>query len=346
METDGSAGGSSTGWGPHGRAIRDMAIEVREKANDLRMLEVLGHWGFEADDVSGSGDSNRAGVLDALGSPHEGLLLAQEAEQGFQLGTEFDYIPELFDRYALGFDPSAYEGMKIDLQAAIDTLATSTDSLITPIRHRVSEAHWSSDAANEFRDRVLDPMIDVGPNQRRILSELIAGLEGHRSLCVATQEGALQIATLTRDALDRAITSTSTSPEPATVFAVLGTALAFGSIFVPGTQGFALALAIANFGMAGSQAMGQITATSTPQATQSVIGGDTAHMITGMMRAALTGLDAGITAEEVHLAQLLDADIAEIETALQDKIHGDHLRAPRIEISAHTPTKEEFAHRD
>ena len=127
---------------------------------------------------------------------------------------------------------------------------------------------------------------------------------------------------------------------------MIGTALAFGSIFVPGTQGFALALAIINFGLAGAQTKGQITATSTPEPTESMIGGDTAHMIVGMMHLALVALDAGVTAEEVRLAQLLDTDLSEIDTALRNSDKGDRLRAPRIGISDHTPTKEEFNHRD
>lgn len=345
METDGNGGGS-TGWGPYGRAIRDMALEVRENANDLRMLEVLGHWGFGADDVDEPGDSNRAGVLNAVGSPHEGMLLEQETREGFQLGTEFDFIPELFKRYALGFDPAAYDGMTADLKAADAFLDGSTASLLTGIRHKVSETAWSSTAADEFRDRVLDPMINVGPNHRRIIAELVAAVEGHRQLSIATQEGALKIATLTRDALQRAIAAEAPPANPATVFAVLGSALAFGSIFVPGTQGFALALAIVNFGLSSTQTLGQITSTSTPQPTETMIGGDTTHMIIGMMQYALIALDAGVTAEEVRLAHLLDTDLTNIDDALRDHDSRDHLHAPRIQLSDHTPTTDEFTHRD
>ncbi|MEV0647894.1 hypothetical protein AB0I28_21765 [Phytomonospora sp. NPDC050363] len=336
--------GNGGSWGPHGQAIRDTALEVLELANDLRALEVLDHWGWGVDDVADQGDTGRDAILRRVGDTHRGLLLAQEQEEGFQLGSEFARIPEVFAKYAVGCDLAGHQTAQADLTAAGEILTASGDALMDPIRHRLSEALWAGSAADVFRDEVLDPMNDVGPNQQRAIAELTGALNGHANLVVAAQQGALNIATLTKQALEAAIAAKA-PPEPTTMFAVIGTALAFGSIFVPGTQGFALVLALLNTSLAASQLAYTATQTTNPQPVDSTIGGDTAHMIIFSMQVALIALDAAVTAEEVELARKLDETTANFEAMLASPKRSRYIRAARVSIADDAPSKNEFRHR-
>lgn len=319
-----SGGGSGDGNdGPLAGEIRRLALEIRERANDLRMIEVLDYWGVGADQVGATGDSGTA-AWNGFDGDAARVKDAYETTQGIELGTEFDDIPSLFEKYTKAGSQYSYDAAREDLEAAAVALGKNTGvtntggwwSEYNAVHDKTGLTVWVRDAADAFRYNCLGPLASVPTNQLALINELQVALEGHWKLVAAAHQAAHDIAAAAKTALDAAIGSYQ--PEPVdveAVFSIVGAALAVGAVFVPGTQGLALTLAF--YTAANSAAGVTLTpAVSSVAQTSHSMSGDTVDWIVGTMRAAIVALDAEIIAEENALMRALEADLDEVSQAL------------------------------
>lgn len=333
-------------WGPHGVTIRDLSLQVLERARDLRILEVMGGWGFGDDEIKNTGDSSRPAVEEwmRVRTPLKDLVANAEREGGFQLGSEFADIPERFMQYALGCDTGAYEAANAELEEAKTVLASPYDSSLEDLRSVMGTGAWKGDAATEFQTTVISPLDDVIANQQRIIAELQVALDGHRRLAVAAQDGAVNIANLTLAALENAIGTKKAEANQPEMFAIIGTVLAVGGIFVPGTPIFGVALAILGALTSTGTTIQTLSAPKKPEKVDSIIGGATATSIIASTRLALSLLEMHIRTEDALLNVSLAQDLESIGEVLTNPEKAIHVRAARVALAGDVPAKDKFEH--
>ncbi|HZE41260.1 MAG TPA: hypothetical protein VE172_20865 [Stackebrandtia sp.] len=339
--------------------VREIAKKVRESANDLRLLEVVGAW-IDAGDVDKDGDSGADRYKDFAGASGDRVKYVQ-SQQSAQLGTEFDWIIGYYEFYA-HISEKPYQGMNNALQSVLSGFATNAVSYKDDIQSRFDLGDWDGKYAEALNDNLISPLDDVPYNQAHIVRELQAAVLGHWNLVLATRKAALAIGTATKASLDARIARAAGPDLSGAVMPVIGAALAIVGVFAAlPTDGASLALLPLSLGILGAarattdaaikihEELNQSNVTTKPVTIQ----GSTSADIINSMIEELSKLDQLVADEEKKLSDKLDKSITEVDAWLKDTKGGNgrkprawHLQSFRSELADGQPSHDKFDHVD
>ncbi|MFD0557729.1 hypothetical protein FB566_3015 [Stackebrandtia endophytica] len=309
-----------------------MARSVRERANDLRALEILGvspespsmgGMPISIQDVNGWNDTGTERW--ARWNDRYGLDMQEIDYQRF--GAEFDYIPGMFEQLAFG-DVSDYNDVLAQLDAASKTLCESDTEFnieSTSLKQmQALDTDWVGSFPDAYRTRFANKLPNLIPEQKQIIQELAAAVKGHWNIVEAGRQSLLSIATQTEAALSNAMGQYAQATVKADLMAVLqmtGAILAIaGSVIAGPTGPLAVSTAIVgSLNQAGSlatTAFGLIELESSVEKTETPIEGSTVEQIIASMHGAITVLQLQVAAEEDDQANRLAQTYGSVEAQL------------------------------
>lgn len=333
--------------------VRDIAKKVRESANDVRLLEVVGMW-LTPEDVAGEGDSGAERYKEFAGSSGERVEHVQ-SQQSARLGTEFDWIIDYYEYYAR-ISETPYAGMNAALQGVLSGLATTAMSFDKDIEARFSLGDWDGGFAENLSENLFSPLDSVPQNQAILVRELQAAVLGHWNLVLAARKAMVNIGTNTKAKLDALIKAASGDPNDA-VLPVLGATLAIvGLIPTMGASAGALTVTLAILGAAkatteaGIAIHKELKEDGITRRNFEINGASSSEIITSMIT-EIGKLDQLIAQEEKALTDKLEKTIANVEGFRKDTKGGDgrkarawHLQSYRSELADGLPEAKEMDH--
>ena len=314
-----------------------MARSVRERANDLRALEVLavspespgvGGMPITVDDIGGWNDTGPQRWeqwkseynLDAAGVDSS------------RFGAEFDYIPSMFEQLAFA-DSDDYNTVLAQLDAVSKTLYPDDFEFVeTPTLKAIQrlDSDWVGTSADAYRDFFADKLPNLIPSQKRILQEVAAAVKSHWNIVEAGRESLLSIATETHDALQNAHQQYQQGGTPefdlTAVLQMTGSVLAIaGSLISPPAGAFAITAALVagvnQGGSLASAALGQIEYEDQVEKKETPIPGSTVDEIISAMHSAITALQQHVVIEEEAQSIKLLETYNDLEKQLSNSDH-------------------------
>lgn len=328
--------------------IRQIAAEVRENANDLRMMEVLTNWIYSDNGrmpYAGDSDVDDWNMYRANIPTRDMVVQEYEQRYGVVAGTEFDHIPPLIESY--GTEPGTYDEVLAILATASEGFngvgPAQTAQTELAIINTAGGVDWTGDFADEFSVNVLAEMPAVQGRQHNVLCELQAAVMAHREMVEKTNEAIYQIGVATRDALVNAIHARVATDEGAIGWTIVGlaagTVLAAAGLALAEPAGAAFVLSV----VGAVKGVGEGTV-ATAKATKSAVAGDQVDVIMGSMHAAITQLAADIDQAESDLAGALGGDLDEFENTLAKATGKAQFEGIRPHLADERPSSEEFKH--
>ncbi|GAA4916025.1 hypothetical protein LX16_4101 [Stackebrandtia albiflava] len=316
-----------------------MARSVRERANDLRALEVLSlapmPMYVTAEEVSQFGDTGASFWQHTRSEfPNQNLngtldeYLPGSTEN---YGTEFDYIPQRFEELAFG-DISDYNAVLSQLDKASKALGpdatTYVENRTVKLAGDLNEG-WIGTFPNTYRERFASKLQYHIPLQKQLIQELAVAVKGHWNLVEGSRESLLAILSETESVLTNTIRANFGSymgegdevdPAKAATLAlqVFGAIVGIAAIVATppaGVIGTIVALAAATKGV-GDAAVAYAGGVELPdeiQKTYFSIQGDTVDAIIASMFDAVTRLQQEISVEESNQADFLQNTIDEVD---------------------------------
>lgn len=335
--------------------VRDIAKLVRESANDLRMLELLGAFVYPRD-LAGEGDSGADRYLEFSNTAGEAVKVAQ-SRQSAQLGTEFDWIIEYFERYAR-ISEEPYVGMHGALQAVAEGYDQNAVSFVEKIQGRFDLNDWRGLFAQNLEDNLFAPLNDVPNNQARIARELQIAVLAHWNIVLGARTSIVHIGAETKKRLDAVSgVQTATPPSKATmpvvgaVLAILGTVLA---VATRGKETKVLTLGLSMLGALkaitdAALAVHDAVVEGDAREAAFLIQGNSSAEIIASMNSEIAKLNEYIRTEEESLKGKLETSIGTVDSWLADTEGGDgttahawHLQAYRSELADELPDCKEM----
>lgn len=218
----------------------------------------------------------------------------------------YSFIESMFEPFSRMPDPSAYDPLIADLNAAMakvnpgsvhTTELSSEVSLGNPVLDKMTTAGsylqgWTGEAAMAFKAGFIDTFKTVAGNQFTVLSTLKGVLQAHQAMWAKARDGVDKIAENTKNALDNA--GGCGKNQWTFDFSVLSAVGAVGGVFVAiATGGVVPLAAIGAVASAGSAGVAGLTAS-----------GDSVETIINSMKQAIDELHRHI--EEVETREIAD----------------------------------------
>ncbi|QWF79449.1 hypothetical protein [Amycolatopsis sp. CA-230715] len=226
-----------------------------------------------------------------------------------QIRQRYAFIEPLFEPFSRLPDPTRYDPLIADLNAAMGNLRTESGQT-TELTKDVSLANphldkmttdggylqgWNGEAAMAFKANFIDTFKTISGNQFAALSTLKGVLQAHQEMWSTARKDITKIANDTKDALDNA--GGCDKNEWSFAFSVLSAVTAVGGVVVTvATAGAGLPVTFPAIGAAsstGSAAIAGITAS-----------GDSADTIINSMRQAVDDLTKHIQEVETQHIEL------------------------------------------
>ncbi|HEY1176452.1 MAG TPA: hypothetical protein VGF17_09865, partial [Phytomonospora sp.] len=301
--------------------IRQIAAEVRENANDLRMMEVLTNWIYAENGrmpYAGDSDADDWDMYRANIPSRESVIQEYEQRYGVVAGTEFDHIPPLIESY--GTELASHEAMLDVLTEATRSLSGAGPAAIAQDEYNTIAINgdldaWQGTFAREFKGRVIGKMAAVQGEQHNVLCELQAAVMAHKEMASRTNDAVYEIGVATRNALVDAIHARVAKTEGAIGWEIVGLTLGIGLsvaglVLAPAAGGL---LAVSIMSTATGAATGIV---GTVKSTTATVVGDQVDVIMGSMHEAIALLAQDVDRAEKELAEILASDLRELEALL------------------------------